>query len=285
MTQISHLRAFVEAAAEGSFIAASDRLHLSHSSVSARIKALENELGVRLFHRGRHGVALNDVGVCLLPFAETILQSWNQAVGSVRAVATGNLPLRAGIQQDLWGIFGAAWFERLKAELPMLQLHLTSDYSTQLCESVSKRLLDIAVIFEPFNRRGVELERIAEFPLLLASSEVRAWSGQLPQDYLYIGWGRAFEEWHYEQFGARQQPSLVVGVSDIALGMVRQHGGAAFFLQHSLAPLLESGDMHLVEGAPPYAVSVYLVIPKHVETTEMLEQARASIRAVVSAAS
>lgn len=55
---INLARTFLEVAARGSFIVAAERLHLTQTAVSARIRILEEQLGRRLFVRNKAGHAL-----------------------------------------------------------------------------------------------------------------------------------------------------------------------------------------------------------------------------------
>ena len=62
MTTLAHLETFVEVAGLGSFAAAARQLDLPRSTVTARIKALEEELGVALFQRTTRQVRLTVEG-------------------------------------------------------------------------------------------------------------------------------------------------------------------------------------------------------------------------------
>lgn len=281
MADIANLRAFLEAASHGSFVAASEHLHLSHSSVSARIRALESELGVRLFHRGRHGVSLNKTGKSLLPFAENIAQTWLQAKSSIQAIASGNVPIRAGVQQDLWEIFGADWFALLKTRIPELQLHLTADTSTRLCERVDQQLLDLAITFEPKRQRGVLLEPIAELNLRLTSKKPMVWTEQLPNDYFHVDWGTRFEDWHSRQFGQNTPSTLQVEVAGIALLMLQRQGGTAFFPEELVAKSESAGELFFVSEAPQFSITVYLACPLNAQQTERMTLAQDTLRSVV----
>jgi len=73
--EIHQLRALDAIATEGSFLAAASRLDLSQSSLSHAIAALESDLGVRLFDRGRSGAKPTDAGRRILPYARQILAS------------------------------------------------------------------------------------------------------------------------------------------------------------------------------------------------------------------
>ena len=281
MADIGNLRAFLEAASLGSFVAASEQLHLSHSSVSARIRALEDEIGARLFHRGRHGVTLNEAGKSLLPFAENITRTWAQAGTSVRAIAAGNIPVRAGVQQDLWDTFGADWFALLRVRVPDLQLHLTADTSTRLCERVSQQLLDLAVIFEPRRASGAVLKPVAELTLRLTAKRPAQWGGRLPGNYFYVDWGPKFEDWHGGQFGRGMASAFNVEVAGIALSVLQREGGMAYFPEEFVAPLIQSGELFFVSDAPCFSITMNMASLQSSNPTKLLQLAESSLKDVI----
>jgi DNA-binding transcriptional LysR family regulator len=88
--------AFVQVAAHHSFSRAAEVLQLTQPSVTARIQALERELGEELFERGGRGVRLTDAGLAFHPYAERMLQTIREgrdAVDEVRNVQAGSLRL------------------------------------------------------------------------------------------------------------------------------------------------------------------------------------------------
>ena len=91
--EIKLLRAFVGVATEQSFTAAARLVGCSQGAISMRVRALENQLGVRLFHRARLNVRLTPAGEELFPAAQALLDSHDRLFGEARS---GRLPALSG---------------------------------------------------------------------------------------------------------------------------------------------------------------------------------------------
>lgn len=86
---LTDLRLFQRIAEAGSITAGAQRAFLALPSASARIRAMEDTLGVKLFVRGRRGVDPTEAGRALLRHAQSITRQWERMVGDVSQYATG----------------------------------------------------------------------------------------------------------------------------------------------------------------------------------------------------
>ena len=89
------MRYFVAVAEELNFGRAAERLHIAGPSLSQQIKALERDLGVRLFDRDRRSVALTPAGAALLPHTRSLLDG-AQDLRNRAARMAGSEPVRLG---------------------------------------------------------------------------------------------------------------------------------------------------------------------------------------------
>ena len=77
--KIEHIVTFLEIASSGSFIRAAEHLNVTQSTVSARVKTLEESFGQVLFARSHTGVELTPAGLRFRRYASNIQRMWQQA--------------------------------------------------------------------------------------------------------------------------------------------------------------------------------------------------------------
>jgi DNA-binding transcriptional LysR family regulator len=110
-----HIRAFIAVADASSVTKAAERLHISQPPLTRQIQQLEQELGLTLFIRHRHGVVLTDGGRQLLEKArrwDLAAAEFAEAAEQLRAAESGRL--RVGIGWGLWDLVNLARVEFAK---------------------------------------------------------------------------------------------------------------------------------------------------------------------------
>ncbi len=117
------LRAFEAAARNLSFTLAAQELFVTQSAVSHQVKALESDLGIRLFLRLTRQLRLTEAGERLQAVLRESFDRVEQTVNEIRA-GGGTLPLRVG----LTSYFAARWLTRrigrFSARFPDIAMHL-----------------------------------------------------------------------------------------------------------------------------------------------------------------
>jgi len=161
--ELYQLRTFVTVAEEGNFTKAGKRVHATQPSVSAHIKALEEELGVRLFDRTPRGVELTVAGSELISDAIEVLASAEKL--QARAVTlhgeiTGTLSIGLCTDPDFLNV--SELLEYMSEQFPKLNLKLIQSPSGLVLNEVRAKNLDAGFVFSgnPFN--DVESMRLAE---------------------------------------------------------------------------------------------------------------------------
>ena len=167
--ELRHLRYFVAVAEEGSVTTAAEhRLHTSQPSLSRQLRDLEYEVGAELLTRSAQGVALTAAGRVFLDNARLALAQVDAAVEAARRAAVPSKPVFAlGFLtgQELDWLPGAMGL--LKAELPTLEVTVTSQYSPDLADALSRKKLDIAFMRPETGFEDLEYKTVTREPLVV----------------------------------------------------------------------------------------------------------------------
>ncbi|MGI5445885.1 LysR family transcriptional regulator [Streptomyces sp. CA-243310] len=150
--ELAQLRYFVTVVEEGGFTRAGVRLHVSQPGVSAQVRQLERELGVRLLDRCGRRVTPTEAGTALLSYARAALaavegmrRTADEISGLLRGrVAVGLIPGAAGAVVaglDVVGVLGD-----FHAAHPGVEIALSEDTSERMLAGLSSGELDLAVI-------------------------------------------------------------------------------------------------------------------------------------------
>ena len=83
----AHLESFIEVARRENVSRAAEALYLTQPAITARLKALESDLGVELFVRSARGMKLSDAGRTFLPYAERAVRRSTRGARSWRTCA------------------------------------------------------------------------------------------------------------------------------------------------------------------------------------------------------
>ena len=148
--RLRNLNTFVNVARLGSFHAAAQQLHATQPAISARINALENELGVQLFIRDKSGTCLSPRGIQLLPYAEKILAISQEMKEQVSAENPQKGTLRIGITDTLSYLWLPKLLKHWQEQHPLISFELISDVTTTLTKQLEEYQLDLALTVENF---------------------------------------------------------------------------------------------------------------------------------------
>ena len=147
--EIRTLRYFLAVAREENMTRAADLLHVTQPTLSKQLKALEEELGKKLFVRHSFSIELTDEGVLLKARAEDLVRMADkieQEFVSLDDITGGDLYL--GLAESEQIRYLAREIRTLKNQLPNLHYHITSGDTEQVIEKLNKGILDFAVLAE-----------------------------------------------------------------------------------------------------------------------------------------
>lgn len=275
------MRAFLEVAATGSFQLAAERLHVTQSTVSARIRVLEQRLDCVLFHRRRAGAELTGGGRHFHRYALTAVRAWEQARHDIALPDALSAVIGLGIQPALWDRIGYAWIDRIQARAPQLGVRTAVDYSEALTRFLCDGFLDIAVLYVPQRRPNLAIEPLMEEDLVMVSGARDRDAGtSWREDYVFVDWGDDFRHQHSLAFPGALTPRLQLDHTGMALRFILARGACGYLLESTVRPCLERGELHRVAGAPVFRRTAYVAYPEEPIDREHLTLALAELKAL-----
>lgn len=251
-------RTFLEIVRTRSFVRAAEQLNISQTAVSARIRALEEQLGRPLFVRNKNGAALTPAGEQFLRYAPMFVQLWQRARHQVAVPPGRRAVLTIGGELSLWHPWLVEWLHWMRRSAPDVALHVQVGMPDSLISQVSTGALDVAVMYAPQYRAGARVELLMEEKLVLVTTEPDAGAAE-PDSYVYVDWGQDFAHHHELSFPEDTNPGLYVGLGPLALAYILQAGGSGYFRERVVAPHIAAGRLHLVAGAPSFVYPIYAV--------------------------
>lgn len=142
--ELRHLRYFAAVAAHGSFNRAAAALHLTQPALSRQVKDLEEEVGVRLFERGKNAVTLTDAGETFYEDARDLLARADEAVRRVRGEARSEI-LRVGYAPSLTAHIMAGVLEKFQATAPRVRIELIDLAPREMIDLAKAGRLDLVI--------------------------------------------------------------------------------------------------------------------------------------------
>jgi len=267
-------RTFLEIVRTGSFISAAERLHITQTTVTARVQNLEAQLGCRLFVRNRSGATPTEHGQRFAGHASQLVQTWDAARRELPLPEGAGTLLTLGAEISLWQPLLVNWLSALAPALPNVGLRAEVGEPRSLHERLEQRLLDAVLVHQPDYWPGMQVEHLLEEKLML----VRTPHTDLP--YVYVDWGMDFRKQHDAVLPDRARPALMIDLGPLAIQYLLANGGSGYFRTRVAQPYLERGLLKRVEEAPEFSYPLYLVYLR-AEKSEQLTLAIDTLRGLL----
>jgi DNA-binding transcriptional LysR family regulator len=274
-------RTFLTVVAAGNFISAAERLHVTQSTVSARIHTLEDQLGCTLFVRNKAGTTLTPAGRQFQKHASTLVRTVEQARHDVGVPRGFRAALTVGGRFGLWEQLLLRWLPLMREVAPDVSVRAEIGMDADLMQGLVEGRLDIGVMYTPQSRPGLKVEPLFEERLVLVSTD----PGRLPEpgpEYIYIDWGPEFYAKHSASFPEFTGPALTANIGWLGLQHILENGGSGYFPMRLVRSYLKDRRFVGVPGAPEFSLPAYLVYAAEGQP-DILEKALNGIRRVAAA--
>lgn len=276
---INLARTFLQVAANGSFILTAQRMHLTQTAVSARIRTLEELLGRRLFVRNKAGARLTPAGEQFMRHAHAMVQVWERARRQIALPAGWEEGISLGTELSLWHPFLADWLIWMNQSHPAISIRSEVDMAGRLLDRVQDGTLDLAVLYNPRPRAGLVSELLLEEKLVMLTTDPE---GKVdPARYVYVDWGPQFSINHEAAHPSLSTPPMSISLGPLALTYLLSVGGAGYFRAGTAQQFIADGRLRPVKDSPEFSHSAYVVYATQRDSAT-LDRVRHAMRTVAA---
>jgi len=268
---IELLRTFLEVSRTRHFGQAADSMFLTQAAVSARIKSLENLLGVSLFIRKKRDIQLTSEGNRLISRADRLISEWRKIRQEISAGGASR-QLSIGGSLRLWDIVLQQWLIHMRQAMPDLALILESHTPELLTRKLLDGVLDLAFMLEPPQLEVLQTRVVGKILLRLVSSQAdKNWQQAVGDGYLMVDWGLTHALQHRRLFPDAPEPQTRLANGSLSLHYLLSLGGAAYLPETIVRPYIESKRLFWVNDAPVFEHAVHAVFPVRTGRKELID--------------
>lgn len=264
---IEQIRTFLAVAANGSFIEAASRLHVTQSTVSARIQSLEQYLGARLFVRNRAGASVTVAGQRFLRHAKSMILTLDQARHDVGLPSRFRASIRIAARMALWEDFLPAWVGYMRTTAADVSIRSDIGFEDDLMRRQIEGMLDVALMYTPQHSSELQVEHLFDETLVLVSTQPDpSWP---TSDYIYVDWGPAFYAQHNNHFPDLERPAQDVSIGWLGVQLLLHNGGSCYLPLRVARPFIQRGQLFLLAETPRFRLPAYMVFSRQQAAPEL----------------
>lgn len=258
---INLARTFLTVAETGSFIEAARKMHITQSTVSARIKGLEDLLGRPLFERSKAGAAMTAAGEQFRKHAVALVRVWQHAQLEVGLSDQHRDHLSVGGPMSLWDGFLLRWITWLRSSIPDIAVSASAGVSSIMTQRLLEGTLDLAVVYRPVQPPGLVVDHLFDEEFVLVTSG-RPTGRRSGADYVFINWGPDFQLDHTSAHPELSNPGLNMDLGPLALNYVLNNPASGYFPLRIVKPHLTRGRLRMPKRVRKFVYPVYMVYPE-----------------------
>lgn len=160
---LSQYRIFYEVARCGNISRAAKELYISQPAISKAISKLEESLNTRLFNRNSRGVQLTREGSVLFQHISSAFDSINRGERELKRIHDFHIGhLRIGVSNTLCKYVLLPYLKGFVEKYPHVNISIESQSTIHTLEMLEARKIDIGLVAEPKNRKGLFFSPVME---------------------------------------------------------------------------------------------------------------------------
>lgn len=157
------LEYYLMVAREENITKAAELLHITQPTLSRQLAQMEEELGVKLFKRGKHNITLTEEGLFLKRRAQEMIDLADKTRSELKREEgnlSGNISIGSGETKSMHLL--ADWMADFHREHPLVTFDIYSSTADRIKERIEKGLTDIGLLTEPVEVGRYQFIRLPE---------------------------------------------------------------------------------------------------------------------------
>ncbi|WP_139489434.1 LysR family transcriptional regulator [Brevibacillus dissolubilis] len=280
--ELDQLKAFQTLAQTKNFTKAAESLHLVQSTVTMRIKQLEEKVGKPLFIRNKRSVEITQAGLALLPYAERILQLVQEGLHEVSSMQPYEDRLAIGSAGSLWTFILEPVLKEFYLRYPDVAVRTFSGHSWDVVQYLHDHLIQIGIVYIPPTQPNYEVIPFFEDEIVLvgAPDHPSTLAGSIDVQHLaslpliFVNWGRPFTDWIWNTLPPGYVPRLQVDGVQVAIDLVKEGLGVTLLTRSMAKAELAAGTLReiTVSGTEIPKRSAYIVLHRDKKNRPSVEK-------------
>lgn len=276
------LRAFYTVAQTKNFTKAAEILHLVQSTVTMRIKHLEERIGKPLFIRDKRNVEITQAGLSLLPYAERILKLAQEGISEVAFLQPYEDLLTIGSLMSVWTHTLEPILKEYHYRYPNIAVKTKTGHSSDVIQYLLDNIIQIGIVYIPPSLPNFEVIPCFEDEIVLVGPPDHPITREgavtvkdmasLP--LLYVNWGSPFHEWIHHNLPRSFVPKLQVDQAGLAIDLIKEGVGISLMTRSCVKQELQDGTLKeiIISGSKPPKRSAYIVLPHEKKNRPSVEK-------------
>lgn len=271
--KIELLKTFLEVSRTLHFRVASENLFITQSAVSARIKLLEDDLGVLLFDRSQKQLKITPEGNRLIKHANELIFMWHKAKQEVALVDDNISMITIGSMMSIWDIALQEWLNKISKNISDIGFATKAYNQRELNKCVLNGVVDIAFSFDAPIIDQIITEKVTAVPLHLVTSSIeQAKPNQPISDLIMVDYGEAVNLEYTRAYENETPARHFMSQPRIALEYILSNGGSAYLPRQLVIKYLNEGLLYKVEGAPIFSREIYALYLEKSNKETLIQQ-------------
>ncbi|MCY9516330.1 LysR family transcriptional regulator [Paenibacillus apiarius] len=273
---IEQLEAFLAVVKSKNFTKSAESLHVAQSTVTSRIKTLEELMGTALLIRNNKHVALTQAGLSFLPYAERMMSLYEASKEALKLQQKYSERFVLGGPTSAWMYIFGDQLRDFQRNNPAIACELLTHSSENTLEKVIDGIIHVGIAYMKPRHPRLAVHHIIEDDYVFVARQRLARKLTLEDlhrsNFVLNDWGKPFMDWFYNEMGERYMPAFKMNQTTIVIKRCLEENWFTLIPKSIVKNYIENKDLHILDHElawQPPKHNVYAVTLKTIKNSNL----------------